>query len=249
MEDNNNIENIKENINENNNEKFKNEKNNDESKDKIKIVILVVAIIVIFFINFSFARMIYMNMKSTVSYKPIIYLYPEEEENVSVKLGYKNNLTVSYPKYLNGWNVIAKPNGDLIDLDTNKSLYALYYENNNKVEFKVEKYGFCIKGTDSAEFLERTLAKLGLNARESEEFIVYWLPKLETNKYNYIRFATMDEINENMPLEITPKPDNVIRILMTFKGLNNPIEVQEQKIVTPERSGFVAVEWGATEIK
>ena len=52
-----------------------------------------------------------------------------------------------------------------------------------------------------------------------------------------------------MPLKITPEPDTVIRVMMTFKGLEAPIEVEEQKLETPERTGFVAVEWGGTEIK
>ena len=46
-----------------------------------------------------------------------------------------------------------------------------------------------------------------------------------------------------MPLEINPNPDSIIRIMMTFKGLDNPIDVKEQELVTPERNGFVAVEW------
>ncbi len=54
---------------------------------------------------------------------------------------------------------------------------------------------------------------------------------------------------ENMPLEINPKPDMLIRVLMTFKGLDRPIEVEGQKLETPERNGFVAIEWGGTEIK
>ena len=37
-----------------------------------------------------------------------------------------------------------------------------------------------------SDSLEEKLAILGLTERESEEFIVYWLPKLEKNKYNYI---------------------------------------------------------------
>ena len=114
---------------------------------------------------------------------------------------------------------------------------------------KIDKDGFIVEGSDVAEFLEEKLAILGLTERESEEFIIYWLPKLEANKYNYIRFATLDEINENMPLEINPNPDTIIRVLMTFKGLENPIDVEEQKLITPERTGFVAVEWGGTEIK
>lgn len=181
--------------------------------------------------------------------KPIIYLYPTEETDVSVKLLKSENLTCSYPKYQGGWNVIAEPNGDLKDLTTNRNLYSLYYESKSDINFKVENEGFVIKGEDSAKFLEEKLAILGLNEKEAEEFIVYWLPRLEANKYNYIRFATLDEINENMPLEINPNPDSIIRIMMTFKGLYNPIDVKEQELVTPERNGFVAVEWGGTEIK
>ena len=36
---------------------------------------------------------------------------------------------------------------------------------------------------------------------------------------------------------------------MQFKGLDKPIQVEEQKLETTERNGFVAVEWGGSEIK
>lgn len=36
---------------------------------------------------------------------------------------------------------------------------------------------------------------------------------------------------------------------MTYKKLDKPMQVEEQKIETPQRTGFVAVEWGGTEIK
>ena len=183
------------------------------------------------------------------AYKPIIYLYPTQDMEVSVKLEYNENITVSYPKYLSGWNVLAKTNGTIIDLVTNRNLYALYYESENTVDFKVEKDGFVVKGENVATFLEEKLAILGLTERETEEFIIYWLPILQENEYNYIRFATIDQINENMPLDITPNPDTIIRVLMTYKGLENSIEIEEQQLIAPERNGFVAVEWGVTEIK
>lgn len=181
--------------------------------------------------------------------KPIIYLYPTENTEVSIKLLKDKNLTCSYPKYKDEWKVLAQSNGILKDLDTNRQLYSLYYESKSDVEFKVEKEGFVVNGEDTISFLEEKLAILGLTERETEEFIIYWLPKLESNKYNYIRFATLDEINANMQLEINPNPDTTIRILMTFKGLENPIDIQEQQLETPDRAGFVAVEWGGTEIK
>lgn len=113
----------------------------------------------------------------------------------------------------------------------------------------MEADGFVVKGEDSAAFLEEKLEVLGLNYKEAEEFIIYWLPKLEANKYNYIRFATLEEIEENMPLSVSGNPDSVIRVIMEYKGLEQPIKVKEQNLTTPERTGFTVVEWGGMELK
>ena len=61
------------------------------------------------------------------SFKPVIYLYPEEEKEVTVKLGKKEKLTCTYPKYNDDWKVLAKPSGDLVELETGKELYSLYW--------------------------------------------------------------------------------------------------------------------------
>ena len=220
-------------------------------KEKQKGKKFLIAFIVLLVVNICYGYLVWaiQYVNSNRSAKPIIYLYPEEETEISVKLGNKESITCSYPKYIDGWRVFAKPNGDLKDLDTGKNLYALYYESENTIPFKVEKEGFVVKGENVAEFLEEKLAILGLTDREAEEFIVYWLPKLEANKYNYIRFASYEEIEANMPLNIEPKPDTVIRVLMTYKGLDKEIEVKEQELAQKERIGFVTVEWGGTEIK
>ena len=180
--------------------------------------------------------------------KPVIYLYPEEEMNVSVKLSKPENITCDYPEYNDGWSVIAKPNGDLKELNSNKDLYCLYYEA-DMMPVHIEDEGFVVKSADTADFLDEKLGILGLNDKERNEFIVYWLPKLEANKYNYIRFLSQDEINQIEKLMITPKPDKFIRIMMSYKGLDKPINVREQKLKAAERAGFTIVEWGGTEIK
>lgn len=182
------------------------------------------------------------------SSKPIIYLYPEHKQEVSVVLGNERYLTCTYPKYEKSWEVIAKPDGNLIDKKTGRNLYSLYWEGKKTRLFKNINEGFCIKGEDSAEFLEEKLAILGLSEREAEEFIVYWLPKLESNRYNLIRFESIDEINAYMPLEIMPKPDTVIRVMMEFKESNKYVDLPEQILKTPQRNGFVVVEWGGTEL-
>ena len=182
-------------------------------------------------------------------YKPVIYLYPTEKTEILVKLNKPEQIICSYPEYKDEWKVIAEPNGELKYLETGRKLYSLYYESNNIVNFNVEEEGFVVKKDDIVKFLENKLEELGLNEFESEEFIIYWLPKLQENEYNYIRFATKDEINKNMPLSFSKNPDTLIRVLMTYKGLDKPIDVKEQKLESVERKGFVAVEWGGTEIK
>lgn len=181
--------------------------------------------------------------------KPVIYLYPEEEMDVSVKLGNSNLLTTSYPKYEKEWNVKAYPGGNLFYEKTNRNLYCLYYESIAAVNFDVTDEGFVVKGTDVAKFLEDKLSILGLNERETEEFIIYWLPRLENNEYNYIKFATSEEIKENMPIIVNPTPDSTIRVLMLFKGIDTTINVNEQQLEKVERNGFSFVEWGGVEIK
>lgn len=180
--------------------------------------------------------------------KPIIYIYPKEETKLNIKLLNSQLLTTSYPKYNNGWNVIAQPNGMLKEIGTNKSYYGLYYEGkNHNVNMKTD--GFIVTGEDTIEFLEEKLEILGLNERERNEFIIYWLPKLENNRYNYIRFETLEEIEKYMPLEITPKPDTIIRVVMDYKPLNEIIQIEEQKLTPQKRIGYSVIEWGGSEIK
>lgn len=72
---------------------------------------------------------------------------------------------------------------------------------------------------------------------------------MEDNNYNFIRFRTMEEINEYMPLEFSQKPDTLIRVIMDFKPLTEKLDVKEQKLEKVERKGFTIVEWGGREIK
>lgn len=179
--------------------------------------------------------------------KPVIYLYPEERTNVSVKLGAPEKLVVSYPAYRDGWNVIAQPNGDLQDIATGRELYSLYYEAENTTSRGVRETGFVVRGEETAAFLEAKLAQLGLTEREAEEFIIYWLPQMQNNAYNYIYFATGEEVAKNMPLEVSPAPKTTIRINMEWKALDAPITVKPQTLpATPLRDGFTLVEWGGT---
>ena len=184
-----------------------------------------------------------------IAAKPIVYFYPEEITDVTVVLGYPENTTHTYPKYNKSWKVQAEPNGDLTDLKTGRHYYALYWEGKNTISTSMPNEGFVIKGEDTISFLEQKLEQLGLTERESAEFIIYWLPKLENAKYNLIRFQTLAEQNKNMPLNIIPAPQTLIRVMMEYKNLDEPIQIEEQNLPSkPGRNGFTVIEWGGTKL-
>ena len=222
------------------------EENNKKNKPNY-VIVTIVSLVFGVFVCYLFYNIYFVLYGFNTFDKPIIYLYPEEKMNITVKLGRPQDILVSYPKYEGEWNVLARPDGSLVDLDTGRNLYALYYEGRYTANNNMEE-GFVVKGSDTISFLEEKLEILGLNEREAEEFIVYWLPKMQDNNYNYIYFMDIDEIDEVMPLYISEEPDTLIRVLMQFKPLNEYMEVKEQELEKVDRNGFVVVEWGGTEL-
>lgn len=180
--------------------------------------------------------------------KPIIYLYPETKQEIEVKLGKPENLIRTYPNYTSSWKVLAEPSGKLTDLETKRELYSLYWEGKMRNNEDYQD-GFIVKKEDLISFFEEKLTILGLSYREQEEFIIYWLPQLDNNDYTYVRFMSEEEINKVMPLQVTPSPDNTIRVWMQYKQVDSKYKTQEQELKSPSRTGYVLVEWGGTELK
>ncbi len=178
--------------------------------------------------------------------KPVIYLYPEQKTEVSVSLEYAGELTCTYPSYDNGWKVTAEPDGTLYDVNGLQYNY-LYWEGLSSAKMDFSK-GFVVAGEDTAAFLEDSLAKLGLTREEANEFIVYWLPQMESNPYNLISFQGA-AYTDSAVLHVSPNPDTIIRVFMAVKPLDKYMEVEEQTLTAPERKGFTVVEWGGNYIE
>ena len=177
--------------------------------------------------------------------KPVVYLYPETTTEVAVQLEVDGKLTATYPKYQNGWKVTAEPDGTL--KDANGKVYNyLYWEAEAQTRYDMSE-GFCVKGSDTAEFLEKALAELGLTRREANEFIVYWLPLMEKNAYNVITFQGK-AYTDSAVLTVDPKPDILIRVFMVWYGSRKPVTLKPQTLTAPERNGFTVVEWGGSKI-
>ncbi len=176
--------------------------------------------------------------------KPVIYLYPEEETEVTVLLDYNGTLSVTYPTYEDGWTVTAQPDGTIFS-DGDPYSY-LFWDGVSDITYDLSE-GFVVKGEDTAAFLTEKLSFLGLTPKEYNEFIVFWLPKMLYNEYNLIAFQE-ETYTDNAVLTITPTPDSIQRVFMAFQALDEEITVPEQTLTPFTRSGFTVIEWGGTEI-
>ena len=179
--------------------------------------------------------------------KPIIYLYPEESTVCSVKVNIDGTLTCTYPEHGDkGWqSFTANPDGTLVFPD-GKIYYALYWEGIQNTVWDFSQ-GFCVRGEDTAAFLEWALAEQGLSEREANEFIIYWLPLMKDNPYNVISFQTTAYTN-GTALEISPAPDSLLRVFMAYYSSDSAVEIESQTFESFERQGFTVVEWGGSQI-
>jgi hypothetical protein len=216
----------------------------------IMVLLTVAALALVYAINSGVLVQNEDSSNGTQPAKPVIYLYPTSPQEVSVKLKYDGQLTDIYPGFnqSDGWKVLAQPSGELTDLTTFKPYSYLFWEGKSSKPIALPDEGFVVKGSDTAEFLQQKLAYLGLTAKEYNEMIVYWLPKMQHNAYNHVYFATTS-YTDTARLEVEPKPDSMLRVFMVFRPLDQPKQVKEQSLQTFERKGFSVIEWGGSEQK
>lgn len=210
-------------------------------KPFLLLFICLIIIITLFIINFS------PNINSVVE-KPVIYLYPEDERNVSVNIFLKDALAqdtlITYPEIDDGWDVIAYPNGSIVSHGEEYSY--LFWEAQSNIEWDFSK-GFVVQGENSLSFLENILPRMGLKPKEYHDFIVYWYPLMSKNKYNLVSFQT-DVYEEHFILDIRPQPDSILRVFMVVKKIDAPIQIDPQEFKEFERKGFTVIEWGGSMV-
>jgi hypothetical protein len=186
----------------------------------------------------------------TLVKKPVIYLYPEQEMDVKVKLDVEGDLRCTYPRYDldQGWRVRATPDGTLFNYANGRHYDYLFWEGNMDPDFATFEEAACIPGCETEMFLEKYLTDVGLTESEIDDFISYWLPQMQYNKFNLISFPSA-AYSEKALLHVTPEPDSELRVFMCYKALDIPVECHMQAPEKVERDGFTVVEWGGCEIK
>jgi hypothetical protein len=172
--------------------------------------------------------------------KPVIYLYPTKTTKISVKID--ANILTSIPKYNNGWNVTAQPNGTLTNSD-NAIYRNLFWEGIGKSYPDISS-GIIVNQADLKDTVVNNLKELGLNSQERTDFLEYWLPKLPKTPYVRLTWFGTNQVNQIAPLKVSPNPDTLIRIFLDSEGLNQPIQIPTEKLASIPRKGFTVVEWG-----
>ncbi|MBP8593414.1 MAG: hypothetical protein KBI35_03170 [Ruminococcus sp.] len=69
---------------------------------------------------------------------------------------------------------------------------------------------------------------------------------MEHNPYNLISFQGK-AYTDTAKLNITPAPDSLLRIFMTYVPLEEEVQIPPQQLETFERKGFTVVEWGGSQ--
>ena len=206
---------------------------------QVLLVVVALCAAVVLFLVVSHA------MEDQRAYKPVLYLYPEQEQAVTVALDLEGTLDTVYPapdqaasadgRTRASWTVDAAPDGTLTDA-SGREYPSLFWD-----------------ATMALPFLEDKLAELGLSDREAADFITYWAPRIRSHEYTFVSFDA-SAYTQRASYGFTDAsgeqivPDTFIRVFMTIREADASTAVQPQTLTPPPpRAGFTAVEWGGTE--
>lgn len=185
----------------------------------------------------------------TVAEKPVIYVYPEKTQQVKINLDVKGELQFTYPAYQNGWSFTANPDGT-IQLGGKQYDY-LFWDAQTNVRTDVFQTGFVVSRDSLLPFFEKQLDAMGLNPRETQDFITYWCPRMMQNEKSVIHFEFNSGCDQFAGMEITPRPDHLFRVFMVWADAAqvNCAGIKSQSIEKANRSGFTVVEWGGAAVE
>lgn len=208
--------------------------------------------------------------------KPVVYLYPEKETKVTLSFQAPIQFTVDIPFYRGSWQVLAKPDGKLIDLNqqpedcqtidttlkgseyakeaclTNSYPYLYWAGNVTSTNYPKVSSGWIVSKDNLSNFIKEKLSIIGLTSREIGDFSEYWVPEMlsKGTPFYRISFLQNQDLNTLFPMKVNPQPDSVIRVFLDYEPLlEKPvINPKPQMLKSFARHGFTLVEWGGKKI-
>jgi hypothetical protein len=176
-----------------------------------------------------------------IALKPNIYIYPNEQSDLSVKLSFPKGgwVVASEPEYGTGWNFNVDTAGLI-----NNTYSFLFYESTQPDVWQIN-FGWILQ-TDSLElFFRQNMAEYGFKGSEIDDFIEYWIPRLDDYLFYLIYPQTKSIIDDVIQLDFSKQPENILRLFYVIKGQNQ----LQDKLTVPtiesfKREGYFVTEWG-----
>ena len=183
--------------------------------------------------------------------EPVIYIYSHSQKEYQIKLGPKIKTLSTYPHHdvTEGWSVKGSKDGS-ITLSENARKYKYLFWEGTSGHLPPKTDGFIVHVDSLNVFFLETLKRLGLNNNESRDFTEYWIPQLDhPDVYYRISFYSQALIDHLFPLEIVPKPKQIIRILIDYEVIGKErMHLSTPSIVTVDRiEDELLVEWGGVK--
>lgn len=178
-----------------------------------------------------------------------LYLYPNFENEIVIKTD--NTTFGENPMMSEGeWRVTSSPEGTIKD-SSGKIYDKISYGYISDSPNKMPDYSGVLAGQNN---LNKTLysyaVKLGLNKKETSDFVVFWDNQLRgKSPFIQISHFSREKSAEILKIKIEPEPDKFVPIVMYFKKLYFPIILREPNFEPiPPRDGFFVLDWsGAIE--
>lgn len=181
--------------------------------------------------------------------KPVIYLYPEASMQVEVKVQARGKMLFTYPALNDAWKMTAHPGGEL-EIDGKMYPYLFWEAENPRIESNWRE-GTLVEREKIVEFLEAQLDEVGLNARESADFITYWAPRMMQHPKCVVHFLQNNDCAVFGDLNVLPEPNEINRLYILWSGVDNFADysyLRPQKLQKISRLGFDLLEWGGVEM-
>lgn len=182
--------------------------------------------------------------------KPVIYLYPTEEEVVSVTLKTPGELTFTYPIYENGWTFTARPSGELL-FGEERYNYLFWEAEMEVASSDWMEEGKIVGREELMAYLESVLEQFHFTSKEKADFITFWAPQLQRHNQTFVRFVYNEACDQFAELSITPTPDQLIRLYIIWTPIDPDLDAKKYELQQfpelPTREGFTVLEWGGIE--
>jgi hypothetical protein len=173
--------------------------------------------------------------------KPNIYIYPTQKIELDVYLSFPmgGSVVQSIPQYNNGWSVTVDTSGLI-----NNQYHYLFYECRVPNYFQKEK-GWIVEEENLEIFFRENLAQTGFINNEIDDFIEYWIPRLNYSSEYILYPQYSNDISPLIELTLSEQPNSLLRYFYLIEENSKGISTIEKPAI-PEfnRTGFTVAEWG-----